>query len=110
VAWNFNSALSDPLITVANQIDDWGIFEIQLGSIPTIITISLGRHMNSDETKVWLSHVIHTPVQLGPYKTSRAYWDDPEYALQQTISAFTQYYQEAVKKGQTPDASWLVKT
>lgn len=108
MAWNFDHALSDPLVTVDNRIDDWGIFEIQIGTIPTIVTIELGRHMNNDETKVNLSHVIHTPVQAGPYRTSRPYWDDPEYALQQTISGFTQYYNEAVSAGHTPDPSWLV--
>lgn len=107
--WNFDPALNDSLIAVVNRIDSWGTFEIQLGSIPTIVTIELGRHMDTNETKVSLSHVIHTPTQLGPYRTSRSYWDDPEYALQQTISSFTQYYQEAVEAGHTPDASWLVK-
>ncbi len=108
MVWNFNNALNDPLVTVENRIDDWGTFEIRIGSIPTVISIELGRHMTSDETKVWVSHAIHTPVQAGPYRTSRPYWDDPEYALQQTISGFTEYYNQGVKAGHTPSASWLV--
>lgn len=108
MVWDFDKALNDPLVSVDNRIDDWGTFEIRIGAIPTIITIELGRHMNSDETKVWVSHAIHTPVQAGPYRTSRPYWDDPEYALQQTISGFTDYYSDAVKARHTPSPSWLV--
>jgi len=109
MVWDFDDALNDPLVTVVNRIDDWGTFEIQLGAIPTIITIELGRHMNSNETKVNVSHAIHTPIQMGPYRTSIPYWDDPEYALEMTINGFTQYYENAVSAGHTPDVSWLVE-
>lgn len=109
MAWDFDTALSNPLVTVDNRIDAWGTFEIQIGSIPTIVTIELGRHMESDETKVWASHSIHTPLQAGPYRTSRPYWDDPAYALQQTISAMTDWYDQAVKAGHQPKESWLVE-
>jgi hypothetical protein len=34
MAWDFDSALSDPLVNVVNRIDDWGTFEFQLGTIP----------------------------------------------------------------------------
>ena len=108
MVWDFDAALTNPMVTVTNRIDDWGTFEIQIGSIPTIVTIELGRHMNSDETKVIVSHAIHTPVQAGPYRTGRPYWDDPEYALQQTISGLTDYYNQAVSAGHSPDVTWLV--
>lgn len=109
MTWNFDKALSNPLVTVDNRIDKWGTFEIQIGTIPTIVTIELGRHMDSDETKVWVSHAIHTPLQGGPYRTSRSYWDDPEYALQRTISGLTDYYRQAVAAGHQPSPDWLVR-
>jgi hypothetical protein len=108
MAWDFNSALSDPLVTVVDRMDDWGTFKIQIGTIPTIISIVLGRHMTTDETKVWVSHAIHTPVQAGPYRTSQPYWDDPEYALKRTVSGLTDYYRQATEGGHIPAASWLV--
>jgi hypothetical protein len=64
--------------------------------------------MYSDETKVTVTHAIHTPVQAGPYRTSRPYWDDPAYALEMTINGFTRYYEDAVGAGHTPNPSWLV--
>ncbi len=108
MSWDFNSALNDPLVTVVNRIDDWGTFKIQIGTIATIISIQLSRHMTTDETKVSVSHAIHTPVQAGPYRTSQPYWDDPEYALKRTISSLTDYYNEAIKGGHAPASSWLV--
>ena len=80
-----------------------------IGAIPTVVTIELGRHMDSDETKAMVSHAIHTPLQAGPYRTSRPYWDDPEYALQKTVSALTDWYEQAVAAGHTPSANWLVE-
>jgi hypothetical protein len=109
MAWDFNKALNDPLVTVVSRNDSWGIFEIQLGTLSPIITIELGRHMDSDETKAMVSHAIHTPVQAGPYRTSRPFWDYPAYALHMAVSAFTQYYGDAVKAGHTPQDSWLVE-
>jgi hypothetical protein len=109
MAWDFDKVLNnEPLVTVENRIDEWGTFEVRIGSIPTIVTIELGRHMYSDETKVSVSHVIHTPPQAGPYRTSRTFWDDPEYALLMTLSGLTQYYNAAVRAGHTPSSSWLV--
>ena len=106
--WNFDKALSNPLVTVEDRIDEWGSFAIRIGSLKTLISIELGRHMDSDETKVIVSHAIHTPVQMDPYRTSRPYWDDPQYALEQTVRGLTDYYQQAVKAGHTPAESWLV--
>lgn len=106
--WDFDEALADPLVRVVNRIDEMGTFEIQIGDLETIITIELGRLMDSDETKVSVTHAIHTPVQIGPYRPSRPYWDDPEYALSQTISSLTDHYERAVNAGHQPQESWLV--
>ena len=91
------------------RYDEWGTFEIQIGGLETIISIELGRHMDSDATKVSVTHAIHTPTQLGPYRPGRPYWDDPEEALSQTISSFTDYYDQAVSAGHEPKESWLVR-
>lgn len=55
-----------------------------------------------------LSHYIHTPNQIGPYRPSRPWGDDKAYALRLAVTAITQYYKEAVKAGHQPSAGWLI--
>lgn len=107
--WDFDSALDDDLIEVVERMDEMMHFAIRLGDLDEMIFIDLGRMASSDETKVFQSHAIATPSQAGPYRTSRPYYDDPEYALSTTISALTDYYRQAVRDGHEPSEDWLVK-
>lgn len=109
MAHTFDSALADDLVEVVSRDDSMGIFEIQIGTLKTIITIDLGRFMDSEWTKFRISHAIKTPVQIGPYRTSRPFSDYPAYALQQAISGLAGAYREAVNAGYTPKENWLVE-
>lgn len=105
----FDSALKDDLVSVVNRDDDMGSFKIQIGALETVVTIELGRFMTSDETKFFVSHAIKTPVQAGPYRTSRPFADYPPYALHMAIRGLTDYYRQAVDKGHEPSEDWLVE-
>ena len=107
--WTFDSALDDSDVTVLSRDDDAGIFEVQIGDLETIVTIELGRFLKSDRTKFFVSHAIHTPLQMGPYRTSLPFGDDPPYALHQAVTGLTMYYRQAVDAGHQPSEEWLVE-
>src|ERR1700688_4063560 len=109
MTYTLDSALDDDLVTVVDRHDDLGSYAIQIGTIETIIYIDLGRLLTSDRVKFRTSHSIHTPVQAGPYHTSRTIEDDAAYALHRAIDGLTSYYRQAVKEGHTPQESWFVK-
>lgn len=105
----FESALNNSLIHVVSRNDSSGVYEIRVGELETIVTIELGRLMDSDRTRFSLSHTIKTPTQAGPYRTSVPIADYPAYALLMAITGLTQYYRDAVKEGHKPNENWLVK-
>jgi hypothetical protein len=109
MAYTFDSALDDDLVTVVTRHDAMGTFEVRLGELETLITIDLGRFMDSDKTKFRVSHAIKTPLQAGPYRTSTPVDDYPAYALRRAITGLTDYYRDAVKKGHKPSEQWLVE-
>lgn len=55
-----------------------------------------------------LSHLIHTPAQIGPYQPSNPWGDDLAYALRQAVTSVTMYYDMAIERGFTPNPDWLV--
>lgn len=83
-------------------------FSIWLKGISTEIKIILSPDRNRGGYGFRRSHAIKTPEQRGPYHPSRLWGDDFDYALQQAISGFTQYYRIAVEKGHTPNEDWLI--
>jgi hypothetical protein len=107
--YTMDSALEDDLITVEDRNDDLGSYAVRIGTLQTTVYIDLGRLLRSDNVKFRTSHSIHTPVQVGPYRTSRWIEDDAAYALHRAIDGLTSYYREAVEKGHTPQESWLVR-
>ena len=100
----------DELVTVVNFNVDYGAFEFTVGELETIITVELGRFLDSDETKFYRSHAIKTPIQMGPYLPSRTFDDSPESALGKAVSSITDYYRMAVDKGHPPTEDWLIPT
>lgn len=107
--WTFDNALDDEFIEIVDRNDEMGSYAIRLGDLETTIFIELGRFPKGEWTKFDVSHAIHTPLQMGPYRTSRPFSDDPPYALHQAISGLTQYYGDAIRAGHTPEESWLVE-
>lgn len=94
--------LDNGLVEVIERNDEMGVFVVQIGSLETPVTIELGRFMNSERTKFTLSHVIKTPLQAGPYRTSLPFGDDPGYALHRAIDGLASWYKQAVKEGHEP--------
>jgi hypothetical protein len=107
--FNFDNALDDELVTVLLRDESTGLFVIRIGELQQEIEIQLGREMDNDGTHFRVSHAIHTPVQAGPYRTSRPWGDDPPYALSQAVSGLTMYYRQAIKEGHQPTDGWLVE-
>jgi hypothetical protein len=107
--WTMDSALEDDLVTVVDRNDDIGSYAIQIGELQTIIFIDLGRLVTNDQVKFRVSHSIKTPLQAGPYRTSKVIEDDAAYALHRAVDGLTRDYRQAVKAGHTPRESWLVK-
>jgi len=104
-----DGALDNEFVTTLSKDHSMGTYEIRVGSLNKIITIELGRFLDSNFTKFWISHAIHTPEQISPYVGSRRFADCPAYALDQAITGLTEYYRIAVEKGHRPAESWLVK-
>lgn len=79
-----------------------------LKDIPIEIIIRLERPIGADGIYFKQSHFIQTPLQAGPYATSRPWNDDEMSALRQVVTAFTTEYTTAVSKGHQPSKEWLV--
>lgn len=107
--WTLDTALEDDLVTVEERNDTIGSYAIRVGTLKTLVFIELRRLLNSDHIEFNVSHSIHTPVQAGPYRTSRTFEDDAAYALHRAVDGLTTYYRQAVSAGHTPQESWLVK-
>ena len=87
---------------------DIATIHIKVGVLYPMVTLRFYRHPGS--TTVWFdqSHYIHTPLQGGPYMTSRPCNDDFPSALRQVVRGFADYYNPAIKD-HTPDDGWLVE-
>lgn len=105
----FDSALEDELVTVLKRDDSTGYYEIRIGVLETVVTIELGRFMDSENTKFTVSHSIKTPGQAAPYRSGRFFYDYPAYALRMAIRGLTEHYCSAVRTGHKPDESWLME-
>ncbi len=81
-------------------------YEFQLKGIPTDIQIQFRVNPSNKKYAAEFSHFIKTPEQAGPYQFAHQD-DDINWMLMQAVSAFTQYYDEAVAKGHKPEAAWL---
>lgn len=106
--YTIDKVLKDDLVKVVNRDDSRGIYEVRIGDLETVITIKLGRNLDSQETEFNVSHAMKTPTQAGPYRTSIPFADDPPYALHRAITGLTQHYREGIEAGHTPNEGWLV--
>jgi hypothetical protein len=107
--YTIDSALERDLIEIVDRNDDFGSFTIRVGELETPVTIDIGRFLTSENAKFSVTHSIHTPVQGGPYRTSKPYAEDAAYALHRAIDGLISYYEEAVRAGHEPEESWLVE-
>ncbi|MGJ5075481.1 hypothetical protein [Bradyrhizobium oligotrophicum] len=105
MAWTFDDALED--VTVLERNDEWGRYEFCVGELRTKIQVHLFRSPTTEQTRFVRSHDIQTPGMLDAYHSGRVWWDYPAYALRNAVSGITQYYDQAVQAGHTPQESWL---
>ncbi len=104
-----DDVLNDPLVTVEDRHDEMGSFAVRIGSLETIVSIELGRFWTSEHTKFSVSHSIHTPLQVAPYRSSHTFGDYWAYALHRALDSLLSYYRQAVTDGHMPCEAWLVK-
>ena len=83
-------------------------YRFYLKYIPVSITIRLYEPALGDGYFFKQSHLIHTPVQAGPYMTDHATGSSEEAAVQRALETFLSYYNGAIKEGYEPEESWLV--
>tara|TARA_R110000787_G_scaffold68468_8_gene153128 strand:+ start:165 stop:2141 length:1977 start_codon:yes stop_codon:yes gene_type:complete len=98
-------ALENPYATVISS-NGRDRFTIKIGDLSTPVHIALRK-----DAEFWwfkTSHAIHTPLQAGPYWTSRPYDDDAGYALRRAITGLTDYYRDAIDHDLKPSEGWLV--
>ncbi len=107
--WTFDEVLADELLTVLTRYDSAGIFELHIGNLETVVTIDLGRFMDTEKTKFRRSHAIKTPLQMRHYIPSDTVGDYPAEALHTAVRSLTHHYREAVRAGHEPREDWLVK-
>jgi hypothetical protein len=102
----FDTYVSSELITPPRKLV--GEYKFRLGSLATEITIRLYASFQNAKILFEQSHFIRTPLQLGPYETTRPWNDNISAALNQVTFGLIDHYNNAVKAGHTPDDSWLV--
>ncbi|MBS2781221.1 hypothetical protein [Aeromonas salmonicida] len=107
MAWTIEAALEDEAIECTEKTDEG--YSFWLKGIPTEIRVVLSTNPTRGGYNFHLSHFIHTPKQIGPYRPSRPWGDDEAYALHLAVTSITQYYRDAVKVGVAPNADWLVE-
>ncbi len=106
---NKNGPLGDDLIHFISKDDRNLFYRFRLGVLQTEIELQL-ETLPGGATSFALSHLIKTPGQDAPYRTSRPWNDNPSAALQQAISGLTQHYKWAIDDGLRPNETWLVRS
>ena len=101
-----HDALNDDLVNEPRRL--LGEYQFHLGTLTPLITIKLYQMIGREGMYFEQSHFIHTPMQGGPYMTSRPWNDSEEAALRQAVTGLTMHYTEAVQNGHAPSDSWLV--
>lgn len=106
MAWTIDAALEDEAIEKTKKTNEG--YSFWLKGIPTEIRVVLSINPVFGGYNFQLSHFIHTPKQIGPYRPSRPCGDDDAYALHMAITTITQHYREAVNAGLSPNSAWLI--
>ena len=87
----------------------FSVYTFKVGVLSPTITIRTYKEENGSGYLFEMSHTIHTPEQIDPYRPGRPWGDYEGYAVQQAITAITDFYRIAVDKGHKPNDGWLVK-
>lgn len=82
-------------------------YEFRLGVLPTPVRIRMNVGVPG-EFSFETSHLLQTPGQALPYRTSLTSATTEAEALQLAVDSLTRFYTEAVERGHRPDVNWLV--
>ena len=105
----FDDAFDDELVHVVCRNDREGVFRVRIGELPTVVTIRLKkRSAVRGKVEYTTSHVIHTPTDPQPYRTSVSWGDDRTRAVAKAVEDLTISYRRAISKGHQPRTEWLV--
>lgn len=107
MAWTIDSALNNDELEKVEKTEDG--FSIWVKGISVEIKIIISVNGARGGFNYHLSHLIKTPEQIGPYRSSIPWGDDIAYTLHKAVTAITDYYKEAVRAGHKPSSTWLVK-
>lgn len=95
---------------VTDAVQILGEYYFRLEGIPEIkIKIKLYKYFDRDDICFSLSHFIHTPEQVTVYIPSSIFAETEEIAFERALKSITNYYNDAIKKGNTPEKEWLVE-
>ncbi len=83
-------------------------FYFEVDDDAVLITITI-EETHDDRFMFTTSHLMHSPIQAGPYSTSRRVFPTPDEALEEALGSITSFYDSAVRAGHTPKASWFVE-
>ena len=78
MAWTIEKAVSDPLLRDVRVSDN--LYSFRIGELPQIVTVELGKRRKLGRFRWKQSHVLHTPLQAGGYRTSEPSANDRAYA------------------------------
>ena len=104
-----DDVFDDELVHVVLRNDRDGVFQVRIGELPTVVTIRLKKRSTvRGKVEYTTSHLIHTPAQAHPYRTSLPYGDDRPGAVAKALQNLTRQYRLATADGHWPHADWLV--
>jgi hypothetical protein len=93
-------------IRLRKRIADDTAFVIQLGELQTRIEITLV----PEDTRVtyWVSHRVHSPDNVGPYRPMAKSGETKTEALRMALGDLHFFFKKAIENGHVPNESWLV--
>lgn len=103
-----NVSTDAEILTILEADPSKGRVRVRLKGLATPVSITVSPAVGPGEVRLRMSHAVHTPLQAGPYRTSRDVFDDQATALQHGRWALTHFYSIAVAAGHPPSDEWLV--
>ena len=83
-------------------------YQFYIGDIPKVVTVKIFKNLSNETHFYEQSHNIKTPVQASEHITSEPFGNSLQEALDKCIKDYTDYYNEAIQKGNIPTEDWLI--
>lgn len=104
-----DSALNNPLVRVVARDDAKGAYEIRIGELNTIVSVTLERRADLGFVFKVSHHIVIVDDPYGgpSYLPCFGFGTTPAKALQRAVKYLTEQYDAAVRGGYKPSESWL---